>query len=338
MGSFFKKALALTAGVAGYELSTRWWEKIRSEQGYRYWRSYYRHPFLDKVDKLIRPVSIRSGGVNLHMDVLEQAKKKSPVLVLNHGVASYGKLMLPLAMEFYEKGYTVVVPDQKGRGFSGGVRGDYTVKELAVNLVDVAQWADQQFSGPVYMIGGSLGGALTYYAAAEGAPVKAIACLNLLDFSYGRDAIDVTRFDQLSEYFNVELLMEVKTKLSRPFHWMRLPFNIFVDFEKMLDEVDYPFYERWLNDPLLVRFISLRAISSMLHTPPAIPIELNDMPVLVLNQKYDTLMDPAITRNNFERLGGEKEYVEIPFNHWSRKAEFERTVADAAHKWFQKHK
>jgi hypothetical protein len=38
---------------------------------------------------------------------------------------------------------------------------------------------------PLFLIGGSLGGPMSYYVAAAGAPAEAIACLNLYDWSPG---------------------------------------------------------------------------------------------------------------------------------------------------------
>src|SRR5258708_7961854 len=83
---------------------------------------------------------------------------------------------------FYDAGYSVVLADQKGQGFSGGRRGDYTIAECVQNIVDTGLWARQRFNESIFMAGASAGGTLAYYAAAQGAPVKAIAVLNLFDF------------------------------------------------------------------------------------------------------------------------------------------------------------
>jgi CSLREA domain-containing protein len=60
------------------------------------------------------------------------------------------------------------------------------------NIVDTAHWAKNRFRAPLFMAGGSVGGALTYYAAAAGAPVEAIACLNLFDFGNGADGLQIS--------------------------------------------------------------------------------------------------------------------------------------------------
>jgi hypothetical protein len=76
---------------------------------------------------------------------------------------------------------------------------------------------------------------------------------------------------------------------------------------------------------------------SFLTTPPAVPFEENQLPVLVINQGRDLMTDPAITRRNYERLGGEKAYLEIPFGHWSNQPEFRESIVQACDRWFRKH-
>ena len=51
------------------------------------------------------------------------------MLIFNHGAAGYCRLFAALALAYYDRGYTVILPDQRGQGLSGGRRGDYTVAE-----------------------------------------------------------------------------------------------------------------------------------------------------------------------------------------------------------------
>ena len=47
------------------------------------------------------------------------------------------------------------------------------------------------------------------------------------------------------------------------------------------------------------------------------------------------MVDPAVTRQNFERLGGPKRDLEIPFGHWSSQPDFWQMVVQAGDEWFQ---
>jgi len=338
LGSLVKGVAQVTIGMMVCEAGLRWWEKLKASNQYHFWRYYYSKETLEQADQLMYPTTLRSTGITLHMDIFQQNKKNAPVVILNHGAAGYGRLMLPLALRLYERGYTVVVPDRKGQGFSGGTRGDYTVKESTANIVDVIRWAHVAFNGPIYLAGGSLGGALSYYAASETSQVKAVACLNLFDFSFNTDGIRFTGFDQYIDSHKLGIALEIDSTLSQPWQWSRIPFNWILPFDKMMQEEDGHFMDYWYSDPLRNRLVSLRCLYSFLNSPPPIPFELNELPVMVLNQEYDQLADPDITRSNYERLEGPKSYESIPFGHWSSTDKFWDLIAEKSDAWFSKHK
>lgn len=146
-----------------------------------YWHCYYDAATLSRSQWLRQTHVVESTGVSLHVDTYPRPEPGAPVILFNHGAAGYCRLFVSLALSLYDRGYTVVLPDQRGQGLSGGPRGDYTLAECVENIVDTASWAVEQYEGPLFMAGGSVGGALTYYAAAAGAPALAIACLNLFD-------------------------------------------------------------------------------------------------------------------------------------------------------------
>ncbi|MBN1887927.1 MAG: alpha/beta fold hydrolase, partial [Thermoflexales bacterium] len=252
-----------------------------------------------------------------------------------HGAAGYCRLFVALALSFYERGYTVVLPDQRGQGFSGGRRGDYVIAECAQNILDVARWVRQRFGGPLFMAGGSVGGGLTYYAAAAGAPVEAIACLDLFDFGNGADGLGISRFAPLAEYAGAVRLMTASMLALTPLYWLRVPFNWLGAFDRLMDERDAPFQAKWDADPISSRLVTLRSVASLLTTPPAVPLEQNAVPALVINQSLDKMVDPAVTRRNYERLGGPKRYLEVPYGHWSNQPGFWGAIVEACDGWFK---
>jgi pimeloyl-ACP methyl ester carboxylesterase len=124
--------------------------------------------------------------------------------------------------------------------------------------------------------------------------------------------------------------------LLTPLYWLRIPFGWLEDFDKLMDARDAEFQRRWAADPIPPRLVSLRSIASNLTTAPAVPFEQNRVPTLVINQSRDQLTDPAVTRRNYDRLGGPKEYLEIPFGHWSSQPDFWGTIVQACDEWFKK--
>lgn len=301
-----------------------------------YWHVYYDEKVAERSDKIREEIEITSTGVNIHIDVYSNPNSNAPVVILNHGAAGYCRLFVPLALSLYERGYTVVLPDQRGQGLSGGRRGDYSISECVQNIVDVAYWAKNRFLTPLFMAGGSVGGALTYYAAA-GAPANAIACLNLFDFGNGIDGISISRLAFLARYTAIVKTLRVGMVLLKPLHGLRIPFNWLGAFDKLMDDRDAEFQSQWNADPVPPRLVSLRSLASSMHTSPTISFENNQMPVLVINQGLDKMVDAMVTRHNYERLNGKKRYLEVPFGHWSSQPEFWETIVQACDEWFREH-
>ncbi|MFZ6654115.1 alpha/beta hydrolase [Undibacterium sp. TJN19] len=313
-----------------------------------YWHCYHDAATLSRAAALRRVHHVPSTGVDLHVDVYAQQDQAAPVLVLNHGGGGYGGLFVGLALAFHARGYTVVVPDQKGQGRSGGAQGDFTVAESVQNIVDVALWARSQFGGNLFLSGGSIGGGLTYAAAAalhqHGLPPAAIVCLNLYDFGDPHTGLGFTRLSALAQIPGMAVLCKYASlALASLLPGLRLPYRPLARFRHMLDErdqVDLPggFYTKWQADPCTLRTVTARYFASMLATPFCIPLESNtDIPVLVINQKRDRMVSPQLTLDGYQRLAGPKKYVEIDCGHFSLQEAFIACLADLGDDWLQKH-
>lgn len=301
-----------------------------------YWRNYHSTEILSRFDNLCRVYRLQSTGVKIHVDAYEQPKPDAPVLIFNHGGGGYSRLFVPLALTLYDKGYTVLCPDQRGQGLSEGNRSDFTLSQFVQNIVDVAHWARVKYQGKLFMAGGSLGGGLTYKAAAAGAPVSAIVCHNLYDFGNPQDTLAVSRFAPLAALPGVASLFASITRFfAKLLPNLRLPYRSLGRFDKMVDERAVNFYAQWLADPLPIRRISLRYMASTFSTPPAIPLEENGIPVLVINQTRDQMVSPAVTKRNYDKLGGPKEYVAIDYGHWAFGAGFEEEWGDIVDRFLQ---
>ncbi len=301
-----------------------------------HWRSYYDEQTLDRADALRETATLHSAGVDVHLDVYPGPDPGSPVVVFAHGAAGYCRLFVRLALEFHDRGYAVVLPDQVGQGFSGGRRGDYTVAGAVQNVVDAARWARDRFGTTVFLAGGSVGGGLTYYAAAAGAPAAAIACVNLVDFS-GTDSWGFSRLAPLAGVPGAARLARRLPAALRPVHGVRIPFSWIGRFDRLVDRRDPGFQALWDADPVPPRRVSLRYLASASSTPPAVPLEDNRVPTLVVNQALDEMVDVEVTRRNHARLGGPKRYLEVPFGHWSNRPEFWQAVVGACDDWFRSH-
>jgi len=317
-------------------------DKAHSDQ--TYWHCYHAPALLARVLAVVQTRHLPSTGVELHIDLYQQTDPAAPVLILNHGGGGYGGLFVGLALAFYEQGYTVIVPDQKGQGRSGGAMGDFTVAEAVQNIVDVAAWARQEFSGLLYLCGGSIGGGLTYAAAAvmasQGKPPVAAVCLNLYDFGDPVTGLAFTRFAALANIPGLARACRAMSGLlAKLAPRLRLPYRPLARFENMMDERDLAmgFYAKWQADPLTLRTVTARYFASMLNTAFAIPLEANtDVPVLVINQKRDKMVKPQLTLDCYQRLSGQKDYVEIEWGHFSLLPQFNAELIVLGQQWIGK--
>jgi predicted alpha/beta-fold hydrolase len=100
--------------VAVYEVLARYGEERRHHRGSDMWRNYPNPTILERADQVRQPFSIVSTGVPIHIDAYPQPDSSAPVLVLNHGGATHGRMFTEQIMFFYDRGYMVVVGDRRG--------------------------------------------------------------------------------------------------------------------------------------------------------------------------------------------------------------------------------
>lgn len=318
-------------------------QNVKQGSETQYWHTYFSREVIERSNQLRQAHKVASQGVDLHVDVYPRPEPNAPVVIFNHGGGGYARLFTTLALTFYDRGYTVILPDQKSNGMSGGDKGDFTISESVQSIVDVAQWARQRFAGPLFLAGGSMGGGLAYNAAAalaqKGTPPAAVVALNLWDYSDPRTPLAVSRFAPLANIPGVpQISRAVVATLGRILPRLRLPWHALGIFEHMLDERDIGFFERWKRDPYPLQSVTLRLLASMSTTPPAIPYEQNRLPVLVINQLRDKMVHPKFTQQSYERLSGPKKYVEIDWGHFSMQPKFLDECATLYDEWFQAHK
>jgi alpha-beta hydrolase superfamily lysophospholipase len=333
-----KRTLAVwsIASIVGTLAAREFWQRQCDHQffydGRDYWRLCYAPDYVRWADSHLTTARIPSGELGIHLDIYTQDDPAAPIVILAHGMLTYGRLLLPLVRSFYSRGYTVIVPDQPGNGYSSGIRGAATVGESTACLVDTALWARQHYDGPLYLMGISLGGPLAYAAAAAGAPISALACVDLFTFD------DHTSLRKLVAQPWIVNLLPLLRILSIPFGWVRLPVTWLHRMENVISPDENEILATWTKDPLPPHETSLRALVSAAYTPPVVPLERNTIPTLVLNQECDKVLDPAVTRTNYDRLGGPKRYVELTgAAHWSFRLTFFERIVSECDTWFDRY-
>jgi alpha-beta hydrolase superfamily lysophospholipase len=290
-----------------------------------YWHTYYDAETIERSESLRQEFTFNTADARLHMDAYVRPDPSRPVVLLTHGEGGYSRLFVRPALALYDRGYSVLVLDQRGHGLSSGHGDDFTLVQLTQDVLDASYWARRNFSGPLFLAGANQGGALVYNASTIGAPVIGLICHHLYDYSPLADGLALSRFAGIADMpGGVQLANAAARTLMALSPRLRLPADRLTSFDGLLDERDNGNFEAWQEDPQPPRTVSLRYAYSTISSPPAVPYEDNALPVLVINPTRDRMVDPEITRRNFERLGGRKTYAEIDYGHWSLLEPFAR--------------
>ncbi|MBI3383555.1 MAG: lysophospholipase [Aquabacterium sp.] len=130
------------------------------------------------------PSSIHArDGLTLHLSHWPVTTPKGVVVFL-HGLTEHGQRYKELGQRLNALGWSVLAPDMRGHGLSGGPRGgmsrdDDFLHDLAA-VIDVARSTYPQ--GPLVLFGHSTGGALaTRFAAAQALPREDVAWARPID-------------------------------------------------------------------------------------------------------------------------------------------------------------
>lgn len=130
------------------------------------------------------PSSIHArDGLTLHLSHWPVTTPKGVVVFL-HGLTEHGQRYKELGQRLNALGWSVLAPDMRGHGLSGGPRGgmsrdDDFLHDLAA-VIDVARSTYPQ--GPLVLFGHSTGGALaTRFASAQALPREDVAWARPID-------------------------------------------------------------------------------------------------------------------------------------------------------------
>jgi len=118
--------------------------------------------------------SIRAfDGVRLDSWFIRPAARNGNCVMVLHGIGDSRQGSAGYASLFLDEGYSVLLPDSRAHGSSGGELVTYGLLEKS-DVLSWAYWLRQQHCDALYALGESLGGSVLIQAAALGADFRAI--------------------------------------------------------------------------------------------------------------------------------------------------------------------
>jgi len=237
-------------------------------------------------------------GARIHLE-RHGDDSKAATFVIAHGLGDHARRQLGLAATLSQGGYNSLVVDRPGHGLSEGRRGDATLEEdlgvleLAIGLARAGS------SGPVVVLGDSLGGIMSWYLLTREPDVDAAIC-----HCIGHPDVHPSR-----SFARKAPLMR---RIGRVAPQLRIGVRQIADYSQVaLDPVTRSYFEQETDD--LFNFeVTARSVASYIGFEPTVAWEQVSTPVLVLIGSADGMVTPKFTRRSLERARPPRaDYMEI---------------------------
>jgi alpha-beta hydrolase superfamily lysophospholipase len=243
---------------------------------------------------------IEANGVRLHLDVFPIGKNV-PTIVFIPGTSIYAKIYIELMYKLYLKGFNVVGFDPRGHGLSSGKRGDYTIDEIVDDTEAVVKYARKRFGGKIAVAGSSQGGIVAFYTAARDDSISAAVCHNLADLN-GRDNLI------LSQLRPPVFMVPLAAWLADLYKNYSIPVLFYLDLKKERSRFSNA-AELIRTNPVTTKWITIRAMGSLMRTPLAKPVEQIKVPIMLIHAGNDNIFPRAYVENIYSRLTCKKNYM-----------------------------
>ena len=238
-------------------------------------------------------------GLQIHLE-RHGEDPRAPTVVVAHGLGDHARRQLALATALGERGFNSLLVDRAGHGISEGRRGDATLEadlgvlELAIGIVR------SRSSGPVILLGDSLGGIMSWYLLTREPDVDAAVC-----HCIGHPDVHPDR--------SFERKAPLMRALGRLLPLAPVPVRQVADYEHVAIDPQTKRYFDDEVDPLFNFRVTARALSSYVGFEPRLAWESVSTPTLVLIGAEDRMVTPEFTRRSFERARPpDATLVEVP--------------------------
>ena len=274
-----------------------------------YWKNYVYETDVEEIERNLRQATFKSRGLNLSLKYFEKDRNAPNILWIT-GTGCHSLYIVELEYHMHLRSYNVFGIDFQGHGDSEGKRGDFTVDELVENCNDAAKYISSNFNERIGAIGGSLGGIITFYLGLAHGPVKSIIC------QY--PAILTEKKFQGETAKKAKKIIPLGKLLAKLFPKLKIPTALYVDWKGLPEtEREKKNSEKYMRDPDIVKWYTVRAAMSQISTPPPNPIEELKIPTMFLVPSRDKALPISYVRDLYDRLPPiKKKFAEIDGAHY----------------------
>jgi pimeloyl-ACP methyl ester carboxylesterase len=290
-----------------------------------YWKKYLWETDANQIERDLKQTTIRSRNINLSLKYFEKSQD-APNILWVVGTGCHSLYLAELGYHMHLRGFNTFGIDFQGHGESDGERGDFTLSELVRNCIDATAYISNKYNRRVGAVGVSMGGFVTFYLGLSHSAIQSIACLNPGIVTEKGFQDEVTRLRKAPPLASV---------VARLFPRIMIPTKRCVDFMGLAGTEEKRHVETYLNDANVVRRYTLRAVMSLISTPPPSPLEELSVPTMFLAPVGDALMSVSYVRGLYDRLPDiKKKLVEVDGSHYWMSSH-PREAAGVICDWFQ---
>ena len=242
---------------------------------------------------------------HVHIDrYIPTGDSKDIKIILVHGGGANGRLMFPMGVVLRSNGYECISADFPGFGLTEIRKPNsyFTWIDLVVDLIEREKQRDGK---PVVLCGISLGGMLSYQAACR-SDVKGVIASALAD----------TRKEEVQKQLSKNWLMGsvglgfTKSSLGKLADSVKIPIKSTTKMWAMANNPD--FVKKLMKDKVgSGSKVYVKFLRTLFEAGPDIEPELFEVPILMVQPEIDHIIPWWVSKPFYERLGGEKSFVEL---------------------------
>lgn len=245
-----------------------------------YWKKHYIvHGNADEIERNIKLVNFTSDNENFELVSFEKGGS-APNILISPGSGGHSYVFAELAYEMFLKGFNVfIMPKHGGR----------TVNELMPRHLNALTHIRYNYGDRIGVFAEGLGGWVIFYLAlAANESMKSMAIQNgpaiMTEEKYRRAIMSGS-----GPARRRRLLMPFMRVLGRIAPWLPIPLSLYLDFDSLIDTKEENrkielnlVREGYLHDSDFDKYYPLRAVLSLISTPPPNPLSVLATPTMFM--------------------------------------------------------
>lgn len=265
-----------------------------------YWKRY---PILTNPEEIEQALSKEHFHSEGHQyELLRFFETTSSInILITPGSGGHAYVFAELGYLIHKQGFNVFIMPKHG---------GFTISELCKRHIDAVRFIRSKYSGGLHIYGEGLGGLVNFYIALAGVSAQSIICENSPAILTDKAFHAAMKSDGAAGKRRTLLLPFFKV-LVKLFPLVPVPIKFYLDWNELIDvankknkAIEERLVEAYSSDPDFDRHYPLKAVMSLISTPPPKPISTLSIPTMFILTRRGLM--PGYFRQLFNQLNTQK--------------------------------